>query len=262
MNCFEGDFKMQFKRLLIGIFALVTLSFTSLQADHPPFRYVEPYHYRWNGVYAGFHGGYSWTEFAEYEQSFVLFGPRFEKKISNGKLGGHFGFNTEGCCDIFFRCSFPIVFSIEVSVDWTDEKKTNTVAVPLFEGNLIYHMRADFMGTITQRIGFPFCNWMPYVKAGVAIERVKHRFFIESPTLTLSGFRRNTLFCGPTWGGGVEYAWNCNWLIGVETNWYYFPRKRFSGNLAPELGIFVTPAVMNKVRAHGGDVLFRLTYLF
>ncbi len=90
----------------------------------------------------------------------------------------------------------------------------------------------QWIATVTGRAGFAIDRWLVYGKGGGAWEGTRYTGNVIDgggalfATQTLSTTRSGWLA-----GGGVEYAWNQNWLSRIEYNYVDFGTKRVNYTL-------------------------------
>lgn len=205
--------------------------------------------FTWTGFYVGANGGVNWARAKHREE---ITGAQFRNSITGGLAGGHFGYNLQDCNNI--------VYSIEASFDWTSLKRTRSTVIgvnPSFP--ISFRNKMDWFGTITPRIGYAFCNWLVYLKGGVAYASIDSSLSVS----TVGNIERKSTLWGGTFGVGVDYAWDCHWTVGVEYDYFSFGKRNLNGSFTLPSQAVATPININdKVRYEGGAVVFRLGYLF
>jgi len=210
----------------------------------------------WTGLYVGLNGGYSWG-IADHE--FIiggsgsggnLFSPyntgdNFNNRLSGGIFGGHAGFNYQ---------VGKIIAGLETSFDWSGLNGTETDPFsPTVPGIATYDTKLKWFATVTPRLGYALCNWLPYVKGGLAAGRV--RSTLQS-TLGRE-FSDGNDHIGWTIGAGIEYAWR-NWIVGLEYNYYDLGRQHYGGEVSPN----TTFPLDYTVHPTFNTVLMRVSYKF
>lgn len=190
---------------------------------------VEPV-YNWTGFYIGADAGYGWGR--DRHTDLTPGGGFWTDGITNGDAqtispkgavyGGQIGYNWQ-----FSNW----VFGLEGQFNGADIKRTE--ASIFFPATDSLRSKIDFYTTVTGRIGYAFNNWLPYIKGGYAGAQLKTtNFDIFGDSLNHSQWQSGFVV-----GGGLEYAFAGNWIVGVEYNYMDFGRKNFTGVDSP-VGIF------------------------
>jgi len=189
----------------------------------------------WSGFYVGVSGGY---KFAATDIDLDLEGSwngpspvdPFDKETieptapndldtSGAELGGVIGYN--------FQCG-RWVFGLEAAGGYLwlrDSDNTGTFTVPLTgdEYNVATSFKTHYLFTVGPRIGYTFCNWMPYVTGGLAVGDIDFEqhitqfnqfqggapFFFEGGSVSETNL-------GWMVGGGLEYAINNHWRLRAQ----------------------------------------------
>jgi outer membrane immunogenic protein len=168
--------------------------------------------YDWTGFYIGGHAGYGWAD-SRYNfntaghYNFVA-GDSFTHSLDGFMGGGHIGFNWQWS---------NIVLGLEGS--WTYSDVRGNAISPFFPATDTFDTRVNWVATITPRLGVTTGPWLFYVKGGAAFADI--RTDIRD---TADFNRRDETKVGWTVGGGVEWMFANNWVIGVEGNYYDFGR--------------------------------------
>jgi len=107
--------------------------------------------------------------------------------------------------------------------------------------------KLDFLGTARGRLGYAAGNWLFYGSGGVAYGQVKSTLGISLSTpiaiFAASGSHTETR-AGWAAGGGVNYAWTPNWILGVDYLHYDLGRT----SVTDGVGDFASQKV-------GGDIV-------
>jgi outer membrane immunogenic protein len=219
----------------------------------------------WSGAFFGIDGGYGWGSAKQTagvgSAAFVppfstlggMPGTAVSGTISGGVFGGHAGYN-------FQYGNF--VLGAESSIQWTSLKGTQTAALtfPGIAGTPTesYNTRLKWLETSTARAGIAFGNILLYAKGGLAVGN------IDVSTTRLTGASAGTSFganldrVGFTVGGGIDYQWTPNWIIGIEGNYVNFGHTvNYAGFGAPG-GNFASENVSQTF----GDILGSISYKF
>lgn len=166
--------------------------------------------FSWTGLYIGGHVGGGWNRNAWTD---VGVGALIGANTASGVLaGGQLGYNHQ---------VGAWVFGIELDASWAD--LTGQHQDPIFSliaptGLEQHHIRTDFIGTATARIGYAWDRTLFYVKGGAAWVHNKYHstdFFARGQTFATSEDQRT----GWTVGAGLEYAFAPNWSAKVEYNY-------------------------------------------
>jgi len=189
----------------------------------------------WAGFYIGGHlggawakSGYSYDDFATIEA--------FSFSPSSIIGGGHLG--VQGQWGTW-------VLGVEGSFDGTDLSQT-AIGV-----NTTQSLKIDDIATVTGRLGYALPQWLFYVKGGWAGVHEKNSSTQVGATHSFTDWNS-----GYTVGGGIEYKWTRNWVLGTEFNFY---NAKFDHNGLDSSGVAVR--VFNS-NADIYSVLLRASYLF
>lgn len=210
--------------------------------------------YNWTGFYIGGHVGYASSDIDYTFLAPSWYGPaagNFGYSMDGAVAGGHIGYNWQ---------TGAWVFGLEGSASWTDVKQGDVVS-PFFPLTDRFSSRLEWMATVTPRLGYAFNNWLFYAKGGVAFASIKARI---QDNVTLGGDfnERTTTQTGWTIGGGLEYAFAPNWILGVEGNYYDF--GTFNVNQQSLLNSGAPAGVFSNhdVNTQMWSVLGRISYKF
>ena len=219
----------------------------------------------WSGAFFGVNGGYGWgTASQTAGVGSAAFNPPFSTlggmpgtsvstSINGGIFGGHAGYN-------FQYGNF--VLGAESSIDWTGLRGTGT-AVLTFPGIVgtpteSYKTSLKWLETSTARAGVAFGNILVYAKGGLAIGNVDVSTTRLTGVVAGTSLSANLDRVGFTVGGGIDYQWSQNWIIGIEGNYVNFGHKaNYAGFGAPG-GNFVSENVSQSF----GDILGSISYKF
>ena len=167
----------------------------------------------WSGFYAGFQLGGASLESNSSAATLI-------QPDSGGVVGGiHAGYNFQ--FDNF-------VLGVEGDLLATDLSDTTSCFNPVFN----CEAGADWMGSARVRAGMTFGQALVYATGGVAVLGYEGSTF-QTATSTL--FEDSTTFTGWTAGGGVEYAWGTNKIIGIEARYSDFGTKTLQYDIPYEV---------------------------
>ena len=172
--------------------------------------------YNWSGCYIGLNAGGGWarTEFTNTVNTTAFGhldpGEGFTYDNSGFVGGGQIG------------CNYQVnqwVFGVEGSFDGTSIKgDANNLAIL---NDDIFTTKINSLATVTGRVGYAWNNVLLYAKGGYAGANVQ---FSVSDTNSAGGSpvgsgSQTRWQSGWTLGGGLEYGFTPNWIIGVEYNY-------------------------------------------
>lgn len=210
--------------------------------------------YNWTGFYIGgaIGGAGMNNRFDFADEGHYNIAPGDSLSLSDGGSfagGGQIGYNWQ------FAPNW--VFGLEGSV--IAAKLRADAISPFFPESDTFHTRADWIATITPRLGYTTGQWMYYVKGGVAFSEIKTVVQDDSDYNP-----RKSTRTGWTAGGGIEYMLTPNWIIGAEGNYYDF--GRCCGGLQESFDTgTTTPAGVSSnhsIRTDMWSGLLRLSYKF
>jgi outer membrane immunogenic protein len=172
--------------------------------------------FSWTGWYIGGNVGYGWGEstsptvttndpFTTFESGAF---PSLKPKGFIG--GGQIGYN--------WQVNPSWVIGLEADFQGADIKASgsNLVSSQIAVGVTSLSEKLDFLGTGRVRLGYAAGNWLFYGSGGVAYGNVKSELdFVSSLGNLVAGSRSETRV-GWAGGGGIDYAWTPNWIVGVD----------------------------------------------
>jgi outer membrane immunogenic protein len=229
-------------RWLIGIAAAALTAAGAVTAQAadlptrkaPPPIFVPP-PFTWTGFYIGVNAGGVWnTGNSTINAFFPASGLFLSGFVPTGRLDtGQSGFIGGGQAGYNYQWS-QWVFGIETDFDWTSMSKNVSIVGPSFvnpfTGNPTdfftanAHASLDWLGTTRGRIGFvatPDNRLMFYGTGGVAYGGGSaHANFFDFNNVFGWGGSTSPSRVGWTVGGGVEYAWTNNIILGAEYLYY------------------------------------------
>lgn len=168
----------------------------------------------WTGFYIGINGGYGWgnSRSSSNDEGFGTDGdPQSVSLDSDGAvLGGQLGFN--------WQLGNWFVIGLEASGGWLDLDDSRFLEddPPDNFATVDY----EWYALITPRIGVSLLNnrLLLYAKGGVAFVNIENRAgdLDEEGIDPDENTRSDDTVVSWTVGGGLEFAFNCHWSIGVE----------------------------------------------
>jgi outer membrane immunogenic protein len=77
--------------------------------------------------------------------------------------------------------------------------------------------KLDFLGTVRGRLGWAANNWLFYGSGGLAYGDVRSALSFSEPTNgDFAAASKSETRVGWAAGGGINYAWTPNWIVGVD----------------------------------------------
>jgi outer membrane immunogenic protein len=165
--------------------------------------YVAP-SYDWTGFYVGGHVGPGWSGATLTDRTGATFAPPGTGVNVSGSGwhgGAQFGYNMQ---------LGAWVFGIEGDLSYTDVRGTTTA--PL---GASVDTRANWIGTVTGRLGFAWDRTLLYAKAGAAFSEGSYRASVP----LVVDFQGKDTRAGWTVGAGAEYALWDNFSVKAEYNY-------------------------------------------
>ena len=160
----------------------------------------------WTGFYVGAVAGYSWSSATHCDASGTPpcgnVGDVFPSYNHNGSsLGGTLGYNHQ---------IGSIVLGLEGDLSWANWRGSSGTTDDFGCGtnNARFASAINWSGTVRARLGYSMGNTLPYLTAGLAIDRLGAS--IESRSFTRTNRAHFVL------GGGIEYAFTRNWSAKIE----------------------------------------------
>ena len=180
--------------------------------------------YDWTGFYIGGHVGGSWTRETWVNTANTIVGSfgdltpgqGFSQRGAGVFGGGHAGYNWQFT---------NIVLGIEGTISGLDNRGTvlNTV---FGAGDDVFSWRANWMATVTGRLGVAFNNNLLYVKGGYA--GVDNRLSVsDTVPVPVGSGSASQWHNGWTVGAGWEYGITQNWIVGLEYDYSAFQTKSY-----------------------------------
>jgi outer membrane immunogenic protein len=191
---------------MIKLFASTSLGLLVLAAPAIAAEMVPPPEvYDWSGFYVGGNLGAAINDsnVDQHLNSGDLgpLGRELKNQIQDNQTvftgGGEIGYNWQ------FNGGW--VLGAEADFNWTDFNDSS-------------HHHRDIEGTLRGRLGFAVNNWLIYGTGGAAYGHVKAQGKIAFDNDNGDFFKgsESSTNWGWTAGGGVEYAFDQNWIVGAE----------------------------------------------
>jgi outer membrane immunogenic protein len=204
-----------------AIAATGAASAADLPSRAPPPVYVPPAPiFTWSGLYVGVQAGYGWGH-----ESSTIQNPGGQQTPiplpvappaanipytlnPQGVIGGaHVGYNLQ---------VNQWVIGVEGNVDGTSLSQTRIVG----DGSVFYtgqvKTSTPLQGSIRLRLGAAWDRWLVYATGGVAFAGVTNFYDTRVPFPVGATDQISKTRTGWTVGGGIAYAINNNWSVGVE----------------------------------------------
>jgi len=194
------------KKFLLSGVVILSASTVSLAADLVP---PAPLAYDWTGGYIGLNAGAAWnnssidlTDIRAAVPSALLSTIDGDQTAFTGGLEAGYNWQMDN-----------LVLGLETDFNYlgfhTDESRTSELATANFD------MKANWFGTVRGRLGFAADKMLFYGTGGLAYGNVNASGTIDYGGNVWSGSDSNVNW-GWTVGGGVEYAFDQNWILGAE----------------------------------------------
>ena len=159
--------------------------------------------YNWTGFYIGGNLGGAWET---HTISDDLFGVSFNHTRSGFIGGGQIGYN--------WQVSPQWVLGVEWMFDGTDIRSDTGTLVSPVDGTLFSaHEKADWLTTVTARVGYAANNWLFYVKGGGGWvhDQATVTDITDGISVSISDTKGGWVV-----GGGIEYGFTPNWTGKFE----------------------------------------------
>ena len=208
---------------------------------------------RWQGFYVGANAGYGWSNFAHNfapggsgnggsGPALGLFAPdptggSFTNKATGGVYGLHAGYNQQWNW---------LVGGVELSFAMSD---INGQSMNAFgaqtDPNATYTNNLRWLMTLAPRVGFAWDQFLVFGKAGLAVARISSQLNSSNSIGCFAGgfgsasipgscsFSEERTHTGVVVGGGIEYQFARNWVLGVEYNYMDFSTETYGGTILP-----------------------------
>lgn len=205
----------------------------------------QPAPVNWTGFYFGAQGGYlkAHTNYANPATP--------TQDFKGGLWGGQVGYNYQ---------IKQLVLGVEGDGAWGSSLDTF-----IRDGNfLTENGKIDWMFTVRGRVGYAFGSFLPYGTVGRTWMRLEQgtacpagaAFGVCAVTGAFN-IQLSQTFTGWVYGGGVEYAFNKNWSVKVETLWTKLDDKIYSSNV-PVVGVVSAPVGLSTSTIVRAGLNFRI----
>lgn len=192
--------------------------------------------FSWTGFYLGGHIGYGWVD--EHATFISSTSPVLLNPIGTTIGGNHDGFLGGVQAGYNYQVQ-SWVLGIGGDFSWTDAHSTTVLPATLFPtGSSTSHVRTNWYGTVTGRLGYAWDKWLIYGKGGVAWvnETAGANASVFGTTVSFNNI--NDTRTGWTLGGGLEWAVTEKVSLFAEYDYLGFDTKSYT---------FVSPAFSNTV---------------
>jgi len=174
----------------------------------------------WSGFYFGGQAGYTWANAGFTHTSTSGFVEDFSFDPASAIGGAHAG--VQGQWGAW-------VLGVEGAFNWThlNQLRISPLRPPTFKT-----FELDDIGTVVGKLGYAAGGWLFYVKGGWAAANIRTEG--TSPVTGVTAAPRKWEN-GWTAGGGVDYLFAPNWILGVDFNYYKidFDRTAIATNGLP-----------------------------
>jgi outer membrane immunogenic protein len=218
------------KRSVTILFAIISSASTAFAADVDARTFAkapiaDPL-FNWSGFYLGVNAGYGLAH--EEHDDLALGGGAFTFGPT-GPLGGRQQISPTGATyggQLGYNWQFAHwVLGAEGQLNGADIKRTDAGIFNIAPPTSLT-AKVDAYATATARIGYALDNWLPYFKGGYAGAELKTSNFGPS---TGVHFDERSWRDGYILGGGLEYGFASNWIVGVEYNYLDFGTRITTG---------------------------------
>lgn len=248
------------KKLLLGAIGALAVSGSAFAADLAARPYTKAPvmaapAFSWTGFYVGAHIGGAGQDGSSTLVSApapLLFpvGTSIPGKSEGFIGGGQAGYN--------YQFSPNWVAGIEGDISGTTIKTTTVTPSLLIPGAIVTGtLKANWLATVTGRLGYAQGTWLFYVKGGGAWSNVTFGGTVTGagPLFTVNEY--DTTRSGWTVGAGVENSFAKNWSWKAEYNYIDFGSKYFAFTTTPAVG-----TTINNVKANYHVGKFGVNYRF
>jgi len=163
--------------------------------------------FSWTGCYVGGNAGGAWSKTAINIPAYPS--PNSETDTSSAIGGGQVGCN--------YQVS-QFVFGIEGDYDWT---KLSGSSLSGNGGTELFHVDFNSLATARGRLGWAWDRTLLYATGGAAWTHINSNY------VPVAGGFNTATYQGWVAGGGIEYAFAQNWIVGAEYLHAAFDTKNF-----------------------------------
>ncbi len=162
----------------------------------------------WTGLYLGLHAGYGFGN----DSNLGIAG--FTNNNGDGFLGGaQIGFD--------YQFAPNWVAGVEGQISWIDADRSWTGP------GVVLSRQADWLGSVTGRLGYTWGPGLLYVKGGAAWTNDDYSLVIGGVPGVFTGGSNST---GWTLGAGLEYMFAPSWSAKIEYQYYDFGNTTLVGS--------------------------------
>ena len=169
--------------------------------------------FSWTGWYIGGNAGYGWSENTN-TAVFTNYGwdapPNPNSKPKGFIGGGQIGYDWQVT---------NWVWGLVADFQGTDIKDSVTAFSISREGipqTKSLTEKLDFLGTVRGRLGWAANNWLFYGSGGLAYGDVHSTLNFSETEGDFAAASKSETRVGWAAGGGINYAWTPNWIVGVD----------------------------------------------
>jgi OOP family OmpA-OmpF porin len=200
----------------------------------------------WTGPYVGLSVGPEWSRLPGKVQGAGGSAGLTNSNDATPTGGGQVGYNYQ----------FPDNIVIGVEGDIRGGGPSNSTSVPANNGGLPagshVQSNSDFNASIRGRVGYSWNQFLLYGTGGIAFADAN----LTAHYAGTGGGSNSTTLMGPTYGGGVEYAWNPNISVGAEYRYTDY------GHATLGLGSTAGAPASGKIGLTDNTLLFKVNYRF
>jgi outer membrane immunogenic protein len=197
--------------------------------------------FSWTGWYIGGNIGYGWGETTNpvvTSDLFTFLPGAFPNLKPKGVIGGgQIGYDWQ------VHPNWVVGLVADFQSADINASGTNLVSNGLAVTNASLFEKLDSLGTVRARLGFAANNWLFYGSAGLAYGNVKSAIDFLDGVFDAS---RSETRAGWAAGGGANYAFTPNWIVGVDYIHYDLGRTSVTAaTVDPVLGTINITASQN-----------------
>jgi outer membrane immunogenic protein len=227
------------KRLLVVTSVAIATASMAFAADIPAPAYkapVAPVAFSWTGFYVGGHFGGMWGTKEWFEDATRTGSAGVEPagfQDANYPIDGYFGGGQVG---LNYQAGWA-VFGVEADVAWADINGAGTNGCFLGVAGTAQtcSTRINALSTVTGRIGAAWDRYLLYITGGGAWAREKHANLCDVCFGTGGLWNATETRFGWVIGAGLEFAYERNWSIKIEFDYFDFGTQNlaFSASTPP-----------------------------
>jgi outer membrane immunogenic protein len=219
--------------------------------------------YNWTGFYLGLNAGGNWGKSqspmtiasnAAFASAFDTMG---SKSFDTGGFtgGGQGGYNWQW---------HNILVGLETDFDYFGSAGSQSVSYPTpnsrrpLTSTITKSLNTDWLFTARPRVGITANNWLFYETAGLALTQLKASWAYADNFPEAANATASANVTGWTVGGGIEYAFPGNWLVGGEYLYVKFPGVSANSGATSRFPPVPTPGVSVSYNADLASNIIRL----